>query len=241
MYPRVKRIRTDKIDETTVSFYLENQAIEFDRENCVGCGVCNKVCPKDAISDPKDNNVIDTSFSFDDLDAAVINSDNCCFCGLCASMCKIIGIENNKPKLLEDCSECSKCTRYCARTYIPEWELERAIFNGKTRKNPLFGYFQKAITAQTTNKDALEVAQNGGTCSTILIHALETGLIDGALLTGMDEDWKPKPIIATTKEEILSAGGSRYTMAPSLLVYSEAIYKHKLEKLAFVGMPCQID
>ncbi|KKN15679.1 hypothetical protein LCGC14_0983500 [marine sediment metagenome] len=241
MYPRVKRIRTPKIDETIVSFYLENQAIEFDRENCIGCGVCYKICPKTAISDPKANNVIDTSFSFDDLDNVVISSDNCCFCGLCISQCSIIGIENDKPKLLEDCSECSKCTRYCARTYIPERELERAIFNGKTRKNSLFGYFQKAITAQTTNKNALEVAQNGGACSTILIHALETGLIDGALLTGMDENWKPKPIIATTKEEILSAGGSRYTMAPSLLVYSDAVYKHKLEKLAFVGMPCQID
>ncbi|KKL13912.1 hypothetical protein LCGC14_2521040, partial [marine sediment metagenome] len=208
MYPRVKRIRTPKIDETIVSFYLENQAIEFDRENCIGCGVCFKVCPKTAISDPKANSVIDTSFSFDDLDNVVISSDNCCFCGLCISQCSIIGIENDKPKLLEDCSECSKCTRYCARTYIPEKEFERAIFNGKTRKNPLFGYFQKAITAQTTDKNALEVAQNGGVCSTILIHALETGLIDGALLTGMDENWKPKPIIATTKEEILSAGGS---------------------------------
>ncbi|GAG59857.1 unnamed protein product, partial [marine sediment metagenome] len=76
--------------------------------------------------------------------------------------------------------------------------------------------------------------------STLLIHALNTGLIDGALLTGRDENWQPKPIIARTPEEVLAAAGSRYTIASSLLTYKDAIYEYELEKLAFVGMPCQI-
>ncbi|MHA1884573.1 MAG: Coenzyme F420 hydrogenase/dehydrogenase, beta subunit C-terminal domain, partial [Promethearchaeota archaeon] len=45
---------------------------------------------------------------------------------------------------------------------------------------------------------------------------------------------------ARTKEEILACAGSKYTVVPSLSIYKDAINEFKLEKLAFVGMPCQI-
>jgi len=52
--------------------------------------------------------------------------------------------------------------------------------------------------------------------------------------------WRPKPVIARTVNEILSCTGSKYTIASTLCNYNDAINKFKLKRLAFVGMPCQI-
>ncbi len=177
---------------------------------------------------------------FRDLQDFVVDKDVCCFCATCASLCPRIGLEEKEPKLQEYDPTCSMCFRYCARTYFPEDEVEKEFFGGKTRDNFLLGYYQKVTAAKSTDDAVVKVAQNGGVVSTLLIRALETGLIDGALVTGKAGNWVPKPYVARTPEEILAAAGSRYTMAPSMLPYSEAIYEYELEKLAFVGMPCQI-
>ena len=176
---------------------------------------------------------------FRDLYDFVVDKDVCVFCATCASICPRIGLEEKEPKLMEYDPTCSMCFRYCARTYFPEEEVEKEFLGGQ-RTNFLLGYYQKATAAKSTDPAVLDVAQNGGVVSTLLIQALETGLIDGALLTAKAANWVPKPVVARTKEEILAAAGSRYTMAPSLLPYSEAIYEYELEKIGFVGMPCQI-
>ncbi len=182
-------------------------------------------------------------FRYQDLDDFIIDKNNCCFCGLCASICDAIGIKENKEVFLEHpekCSECSKCLNYCTRSYFPDEVFKKELFSSKASKNDLLGYYEKATLAKSTDKAILEVAQNAGVTTMLLIHALNTGLIDGALLTGKDEDWSPKPVVARTPEEILAAAGSIYSMVPSLRNYNTAVKEYKLEKLAFVCMPCQI-
>ncbi len=182
----------------------------------------------------------DLGFGFKELHDIVIDKDNCSFCGACIALCPRIGKNETKPKLLEYDPECSTCFKYCARTFFPLEVFEKEIFNNEVLINPFIGHFIKSTVARSTNDSVLKVAQNGGVVSTILIHALNTGLIDGVLVTGKDEKWEPKPFIARTPEEILANAGSRYTIAPSLITYIDAIQKFKLKKLAFVGTPCQI-
>jgi coenzyme F420 hydrogenase subunit beta len=177
---------------------------------------------------------------FQDLYDHVINKNACVFCGACISICPRIGVKEGKPILLENDPECSMCFKYCARTYFPEEIFERELFGDNTRKDFLLGNYQQIVAARSTDKKILKVAQTGGVITTLLIHALETGLIDGVLLADKDINWVPKPFVARTAEEILSVAGSIYTMAPTLLSYYDAVNKYKLEKLAFVGMPCQI-
>jgi len=149
-------------------------------------------------------------------------------------------MNEKEPKLLEYDPECSTCFRYCPRTYFPTEIFEKELFNGDATKNYSLGYFQKLVAARSNDDDILTRAQNGGVVSSLLIHALDSGLIDGVLLTDKDDNWYPKPVIARTADEILSCVGSKYTISPTLITYSEAIRKFKLEKLAFVGVPCQI-
>lgn len=183
----------------------------------------------------------DIDIGFQDLNDLVINKQNCVFCGSCISLCPRIGINEKEPKLLEYDPECSTCFRYCPRTYFPTEMFEKELFNGDANKNYSLGYYQKLITAKSNDETILKRAQNGGVVSSLLIHALDSGLIDGVLLTDKDDNWYPKPIIARTPDEILSCIGSKYTISPTLITYSKAIREFKLENLAFVGVPCQIN
>jgi coenzyme F420 hydrogenase subunit beta len=85
------------------------------------------------------------------------------------------------------------------------------------------------------------VSQDGGVVTALLCYALEKGVIDGALVAGKgDLPWMPKPTIATTKEEIIAAAGTKYTINPVVSVLKDAVREHGLEKVAVVGTPCQM-
>lgn len=182
---------------------------------------------------------VDLGIGFQDLYDNVINKDACVLCGACISLCPRIGMKDHKPILLESDPECSLCFKYCARTYFPEEMFEKEIFRN-IPKDSLLGCYQNIVAARSTNKKILKTAQDGGIVTTLLIHALDIGLIDGVLLATKDEDWVPTPFVARTAEDILTVAGSIYSMAPTLLSYNDAVNKYKLKKLAFVGMPCQI-
>ncbi len=194
---------------------------------------------KNEVKDYLQTNDIDIGFQ--DLSDLVIDKQNCVFCGSCISLCPRIGMNENQPELIEYDPECSTCFRYCPRTYFPTEMFEKELFNGDANKSYSLGYYQKIVAAKSNDETVLRSAQNGGVVSSLLIHALDSGLIDGVLLTDKDDKWFPKPVIARTPDEILSCVGSKYTISPTLITYREAIREFKLEKLAFVGLPCQIN
>ncbi len=177
---------------------------------------------------------------FKELQEQVIYRENCVLCGCCTTLCPRIGLNEQEPALIDYDPECSTCFRYCPQTYYPEELFEKELFKENIKKSYPLGFYQQLLTAKSTNEEILKVAQNGGVVSTLLIHALEKKLIDGVLLIDRDDNWIPKPYIARTREEILACAGSKYTVAPSLSIYKDAINEFKLERLAFVGMPCQI-
>jgi len=182
----------------------------------------------------------DIDIGFQALNDLVIDKQNCVFCGACITLCPRIGMNEKEPKLLEYDPECSTCFRYCPRTYFPTEMFEKELFNGDANRSYSLGYYQKLVAAKSNDEAVLKITQNGGVVSSLLIHALDSGLIDGVLLTDKDDKWFPKPVIARTPDEILSCVGSKYTISPTLITYREAIREYKLERLAFVGLPCQI-
>ena len=181
-----------------------------------------------------------SSFGFRDLYDLVISKNNCINCGACLSICPRIGIVNNEPTLIDYDPECSLCYKYCPRTFFPKKLFEKEIFKGQTQKDSLLGHYQEIFAAQSTDNNILSKAQNGGVVTTLLIHALNTDLIDGVLMANKDEKWYPKPFIARTPEEVIDATGSIYAMMPTLSIYKDAVYKYKIKNLGFVGLPCQI-
>ncbi|MEM2910147.1 MAG: Coenzyme F420 hydrogenase/dehydrogenase, beta subunit C-terminal domain [Nitrososphaerota archaeon] len=177
--------------------------------------------------------------SFELLNRWVIERQLCCYCGTCAGVCPRITLDGKTPRLIDYCSECGNCYKYCPQTYTPVKEFEKKLFIG-TNKEESLGYYEKCILAQSTDDNILSIAQNGGLVTTLLIYALETGLIDGAILTTADKNWMPKPILARTPEEIKKAAGSKYFMCPSMWAYRNVIDDPTVKRVAVVGLPCQV-
>ncbi|BAI62484.1 coenzyme F420 hydrogenase subunit beta [Methanocella paludicola SANAE] len=104
-----------------------------------------------------------------------------------------------------------------------------------------FGTYKEVMALKAKDGKIGGVAQDGGVVTTLLCYALEKGVIDGALVAGKSETpWMPKPTIATTKEEIIAAAGTKYTISPVVSTIKDAAREYGLEKIAVVGTPCQI-
>jgi coenzyme F420 hydrogenase subunit beta len=104
-----------------------------------------------------------------------------------------------------------------------------------------FGKYKEVMALKAKDAKVTGVAQDGGVVTSILCYALDQGVIDGALLAGKsDTPWLPKPVVATTKDEIIAAAGTKYTISPNMSVIKGAAREHALDKIAIVGTPCQI-
>jgi coenzyme F420 hydrogenase subunit beta len=87
----------------------------------------------------------------------------------------------------------------------------------------------------------MEKAQDGGIVTQLFAFALENGIIDGAIVAGPGaKPWQPRPFIATTREELLSARGTKYNISPQVSWLKEATRSFGLDKVGIVGTPCQM-
>jgi coenzyme F420 hydrogenase subunit beta len=105
-----------------------------------------------------------------------------------------------------------------------------------------FGRYKEVLTARSADDYIRSIAQDGGTVTTLMCFALESGLIDGAVLSRKSEEaWVPEQYVATTREEILKSAKSVYALSPSLFQLKEATRERALTKVGYVGLPCQIE
>ena len=105
----------------------------------------------------------------------------------------------------------------------------------------VLGSYKTAICARAADPSILAKSQDGGIVTQLFAFALEEGIIDGAVVAGPgDEPFKPEPIVATTREELLEARGTRYTICPNMSMIKEATRSYGLDKVGIVGTPCQI-
>ncbi|AFZ47129.1 coenzyme F420 hydrogenase/dehydrogenase beta subunit domain protein [Cyanobacterium stanieri PCC 7202] len=151
----------------------------------------------------------------------------------------------------ELCSECGLCDTYyihyvkeaCAFIHQQIAELETQA-HGRSRdldnENDLyFGVYQEMITAQ--KKEPIAGAQWTGIVSAIACKMLTEGLVEGVVCVQNSENdrFQPKPIIATTTEEILGARVNKPTLSPNLSVL-EQIEQSGMKRLLVIGVGCQI-
>lgn len=66
------------------------EKLVFDKSKCNGCGICEKVCYKEAISF---KSAVVREGKLLEKRAIVVNKDKCTFCGVCAALCPINAIK----------------------------------------------------------------------------------------------------------------------------------------------------
>ena len=99
-----------------------------------------------------------------------------------------------------------------------------------------------AWTTHAADSEIRAEATSGGTVSALVIHGIERGLFDGAILcTTSIEDGKvrAKFVLARTKEDVLSCRGSKY-VETRFLREVLPILRSTPGRFAVCGLPCDI-
>ena len=189
--------------------------------------------------------------------AAVIDAGRCVGCGGCIAACpsRSIGVaEDGKPTLVKMCTGCSACWDYCPLAGLNTEALHApapgpgnapAPANGAggpaaahgTAVPIELGHIDSAWSVAGRATDA--GVQDGGAVTALLCQLLATGFLDGAIVTRRVDAFHGEPFLATSPDEVRAAAGSVYHQSHPLKVLNEPLGKG-VERIAFVGTPCQI-
>lgn len=179
----------------------------IDRAVCTGCAGCVVACPQDVL----------------DLDPGIGTPV------LAASA----SVDGDVHRCVHAARGCTLCARVC-----PRFRLDRpdAAALSYQEGDPL-GPHRRILLVRATDPEIAAAGQDGGLGSAILIHALDHGIIDGALVSGVEHPQRPVPRVARTRAELLACAGSRYTYSPNTVALGDA---DDLSRLALMSVGCQI-
>ncbi len=193
--------------------------------------------------------------SFKAMMNEVVAYGSCCECGSCVLVCphNVIDYIDGKPKQVAKATAphdycgisegigCDVCAQVCPRLNPREFELADLLYGADQPYKGAFGVYRRLLVARCRDDAILGRAQDGGVVTAMLRWALERGEIDGAAVSVADPERPamPMPKIVTSVEELLTSAGSWYTYCANNLALADA-EKLGLERVAFVGVPCQI-
>ncbi len=176
---------------------------------------------------------------FAGLKETIVFRGLCSGCGTCAAICpeNAISVEE-LPVLVGECTNCGYCLYLCPRSFFDPEAIEREV-HGELSTDTL-GEVETKVGARVKDKKSRKGAQDGGFVTALLTYAFENGIIDGAIVTGLADDWRPMPLLVTSVEGLKETAGSKYTNS-SILSQLQDAKKGGLKKLAVVGLSCQIE
>ena len=173
----------------------------------------------------------------------VVQTGKCASCGSCVVNCPFGSLElaKGKPNLIKECKVCGICANSCPRYNFAMAKAEEFVYGRVRNPQEEFGVYRRTAIAQAKPSDIQKARQDGGAATAMLVAALKSGLIDGAVVSGKSQEkpFLPVPVLATTAEKIVESAGTKYSCSSALLALPEVI-KQKKTQVAFVGTPCQI-
>ena len=166
----------------------------------------------------------------------------CNTCGACFGVCPAKAVDYQEtvggyflPVVDEDaCIQCGLCFEVCPGVHFGK------TLTSAMPKDPFVGKALESFVGKATDKKIYENSQSGGIVSALLVHALNTGRITGAVTVAMQPGSPPRPVarISKTVQEIRQAQKSKYCPVPVLGFLREL--KDQEDPVAVVGTSCQI-
>ena len=167
----------------------------------------------------------------------VFEKNLCIGCGACVSLCPYFKSYNGKTAILFPCTQPQgRCFAYCPKVEVDLDEVSRRIFGAPYTTEPI-GVFRTIKMARAGRKVRGGMFQAGGTVSGLIMYALEKKKIDAAILTGRD-GLLAVPAIVTDASEVKKFATSKYTSAPTLAAFNQAVHDGYV-KIGVVATPCQ--
>lgn len=169
----------------------------------------------------------------------VLKGELCAGCGLCAALApEAIRMESAPPgyarpiqfggvtpeaeRAIADC---------CPGAVVEPW-------GGAPNVHPSWGPWRRVMTGAATDAEVRFEGSSGGAISALLVHALESGLVDRVLHIAPDPTDPTRNVTAVsrTSGEVVARAGSRYTASSPLAAIEDALAEGGA--MAFVGKPC---
>ncbi len=194
--------------------------------------------------------------TFHDLREEVVEKGFCHRCGGCVSFCTAVNFgalgfdKDGFPTYIDEdrCIECGICYLICPEPGVYEKEVKEMV-----GWQPPMGSVLALEVARAVDPAIRALGTDGGVVTAILVHLLQEGFIDGAVVAKKTGPFQVEPVLATTPEELLQSAGFYFdvvhgmyhkskvysTFTPSFQGLRPAM-KEKLRRIALVGTPCQI-
>ncbi len=168
----------------------------------------------------------------------VINKGLCTLCGACIGDCPYTVFYRGKIRMLDFCNrEEGHCYEYCPRTHTDLDEISNKLL-GVPFSGAGIGTVKDVFMARSRDSKVRSKAQYGGTVTTLLLLALENGLINAAITTKTSDEKLPESCVAHSAAEVMESAGSSY-MAYPVLEAVNRIPKESKDRLGIVVTPCQ--
>jgi coenzyme F420 hydrogenase subunit beta len=168
----------------------------------------------------------------------VFQRDLCVNCGMCVDVCPYFKTYRGKTTQVFKCDQQKgACYACCPKTEVDLDRLSRQVQDAPYDGRPL-GRYRRIAIARAGIKAPRGHFQGGGTVSALTVHALTSGAIDCAVLTGR-EGLVPVSMLAADRQQVVSAAGSKFMAAPTLSALNRAM-REGYTKIGVVGTPCQI-
>lgn len=171
----------------------------------------------------------------------VLKGQLCTGCGLCASVAgeaiemEMVAPGYSRPQQRGQVSQSAEVAiaTACPGAVVAEWNKTPNI-------HPYWGPWLRVATGHSLRADVRYEGSSGGALSGLLIHALETGLVDRVIHVKPDPEQPTRNLVvcSRTAAEILAGAGSRYTASSPLAQIDAALSEGGA--IAFVGKPCDV-
>ena len=176
---------------------------------------------------------------FNKLLEEVIEPGFCVLCGACSGFCDRITLDYaaGLPVLVKPCVlGCTNCYDQCPM----RMDFDSVQVFGKTERDAVLGPYIEISAVKAAKEEMRERSQDGGAVTAILSAILERGKIDAAVVVERDATWRPLPRIVTSKEELLTSRGSKYSPSPNIATLGEVFRKAEIKSIAVVDVGCHI-
>lgn len=171
----------------------------------------------------------------------VLKGQLCTGCGLCASIAgpavemQTVAPGYSRPRQVAPISSEAErvISSTCPGAVAAPWAEAPNV-------DPYWGPWREVLTGHALDERVRYEGSSGGVLSALLIHALETDLIDRVVHVEADRGDPTRNIVtcSRTPSEVLAGAGSRYTASSPLESIDEALKQGGA--FAFVGKPCDV-
>jgi len=178
---------------------------------------------------------------------SIMSSHLCNRCGSCVGLSDgAIEFKDREgkyqPHFVGDISSenLDRVLKSCTGKYFDFPKYKEEVYPEASYFHTYSGAYESISIGYAQDQEIRSLGASGGVISAVLVYLLEKKRIDGAVVLRMspEKPWLSEPFIATTREEILDAAQSKYTISSVNEILSQTA--HFDGRLAYVGIPPQV-